>query len=340
MKTRRAALIGWLTLLALGVAAPFYFSDYDLFDLTRLLTITIAVVGLNLLIGHSGQVSVGHGAIFGIGGYTALIAVTALGWPWWLALALSVAVCLIFGLLLGLVALKMGGMNLGLLTIAVAAIFPLVLIRAKPLTGGNVGIYASSPMGAPEWTGLTTPQFEFLVVLLSLAVVILGLRNLTTGRYGRALAAVRTSPLLAVAVGIPVNRVKLAAFTISSVLAGVGGAYFAFLLGLAVPDSYLITFSIALLTASVVGGVRSWAGALIGAAIIVYLPTTAALVVGAETAGNWSQLVYAVGLAVCLIFAPNGLAGIATAFRRRLWPSARRPFPATTTARRKTTHVQ
>ena len=322
---RRIVAIAWLTALALGVAAPFYFSDYDLFDMTRLLTIAIAVAGLNLLMGHSGQVSVGHGAIFGVGGYTALIAVGTLGWPWWMGLGLAIVVCLVVGLLLGLAALKMGGANLGLLTIAFAAIFPLVLVRAKPLTGGNVGIFASSPLRAPEWIGLTTAQFEFLVVLASLAAVILGLRNLTTGRYGRALAAIRTSPLLAVSAGIPVNRFKLTAFSISSVVAGIGGAYFAYILALAVPDSYLVTFSIALLSASVVGGVRSWAGALIGAAFIVYLPTLAESVVGAQTAGNWSQLVYALGLALCLMFAPNGLAGAITAISRRFRKTAATP---------------
>ena len=82
------------------MAAPFYFSDYDLFDLTRVLAIAIAVAGLNLLMGHSGQVSVGHGAIFGVGGYAALIAVGTLGWPWWMGLGLAIVVCLVVGLLL------------------------------------------------------------------------------------------------------------------------------------------------------------------------------------------------------------------------------------------------
>ena len=174
-----------------------------------------------------------------------------------MGLGLAIVVCLVVGLLLGLAALKMGGANLGLLTIAFAAIFPLVLVRAKPLTGGNVGLRQLTAPCA-RMIGLTTAQFEFLVVLASLAAIILGLRNLTTGRYGRALAAIRTSPLLAVSAGIPVNKFKLTAFSISSVVAGIGGAYFAYILALAVPDSYLVTFSIALLSASVVGGVRSW----------------------------------------------------------------------------------
>jgi branched-chain amino acid transport system permease protein len=304
----------WILALIVGVILPFVVSDFDLFDLTRLLTIAMAVAGLNLLMGHSGQVSVGHGAIFGIGGYAALISVATFGLPWWAGVLIAAVACLIFGILLGIPALKMGGANLGMLTIAVAAIFPLLVIQLEPITGGTVGIYLpGSAITPPDWLGLTAPQFEFLVCLVALALTILLLRNLVTGRMGRALAAVRTSPLLAAASGIDVNRVKLMAFAVSSTVAGIAGAFYALVLALAVPDSYLITFSITLLTASVVGGSRTWAGAIIGAAIVVYLPTLAETFVGGQAAGNWSQLIYAAGLAVCLIFAPAGLAGAARA---------------------------
>jgi branched-chain amino acid transport system permease protein len=309
MRTRTAPLL-WTAALIIGLLMPFVISDFDLFDLTRLLCIAMAVAGLNLLMGHSGQVSVGHGAIFGIGGYSALITAATLGWPWWAGVAAAAVASLAFGILLGVPALKMGGGNLGMLTIAVAAIFPLLVIRLEPITGGTVGIYlARSAITAPEWTGLTGAQFEFLMCLGALAVTLILLRNLVTGRMGRALAAVRTSPLLAAANGVNVNRVKLMAFAVSSTVAGIAGALYALVLALAVPDSYLITFSITLLTASVVGGSRTWAGALIGAAIVVYLPTLAEAVVGGQAAGNWSQLIYAIGLAICLIFAPQGLAG-------------------------------
>ncbi|WP_416979634.1 branched-chain amino acid ABC transporter permease [Streptomyces sp. T028] len=301
---------GWTAALAVGLVIPFLVSDYDLLDLSRVLTIAMAVAGLNLLLGHSGQISVGHGAVFGLGGYAALVAVTKSGWPWVPAVLLAGALCLVFGLLIGGLALRMGGANLGLLTIAVAAVFPLVIIRMKSTTGGTFGLSLAHPgIQPPAGTGLTPAQFGFLVCLLVLALTLLLLRNLVTGTSGRALAAVRTSPLLAAANGVNVTRVKLTAFAVSAAVAGIGGALYALALAIAVPDSYQITLSITLLAASVVGGSRTWAGALVGAAIVVYLPTAAENVVSGDSSGNWAQLVYACGLVLCLILAPTGLAG-------------------------------
>lgn len=142
---RYAVPTGWSAALLTGLVVPFVVSDYDLLDLTRVLTIAMAVAGLNLLLGHSGQISVGHGAVFGLGGYAAFIAVAAYDWPWAAAVLLAGVLCLVFGLLIGVLALKMGGANLGLLTIAVAAVFPLVLIRLKSLTGGPSASRSRTP---------------------------------------------------------------------------------------------------------------------------------------------------------------------------------------------------
>jgi len=321
---RRATRVGWTAAAAVGVVTPFVISDFDLLDLTRVLTIAMAVAGLNLLLGQSGQISVGHGAIFGLGGYAALIPVATYGWPWWAGVLLAGTLCLAFGLLLGIPALRMGGANLGMLTIAVAAIFPLLLIRLKSITGGTFGIFmAGSPIEPPAWSGLTAAQFGFLVCLVFLGLILMVLRNLVTGRIGRALAAVRTSPLLAASNGVNVNRTRLTAFAVSSMVAGTGGAFYALVLAIAVPDSYLIAFSITLLAASVIGGSRTWAGSIIGAAMVVYLPTFAESVVGGEAAGNWSQLLYALALVVSLTIAPNGLAGGVTSIARRFATGAR-----------------
>jgi len=317
------AHLRWATALVAATAIPFVVSDYDLLDLTRMLAIAMAVAGLNLLLGHSGQISVGHGAIFGLGGYAAIIPVATYGWPWWSAVPLAGAVCLALGLVLGVLALRMGGANLGLLTIAVAAIFPLLLIRLKPITGGTFGIFmAHSPIEPPAWTGLTEAQFGFLVCLLALALILLVLRNLVTGRLGRAFAAVRTSALLAAANGVNVNRTKLLAFAASAAVAGIGGAFYALCTAIAVPDSYLVPFSITLLAASVVGGSATWAGSLVGAAIVIYLPKLAENAVGAESAGNWSQLVYACGLILTLTLAPSGLVGDLSRLARRAGKAA------------------
>jgi branched-chain amino acid transport system permease protein len=325
-----AGRVGWTAGGAIAVVTPFVISDYDLLDLTRVLTIAMAVAGLNLLLGHSGQISVGHGAIFGLGGYSALIPVATYGWPWWAGVLLAGVLCLAFGLLLGVPALRMGGANLGLLTIAVAAIFPLLLIRLKSITGGTFGVFlAGSPIKPPAWTGLSTAQFGFLVCLAFLGLTLLVLRNLVAGRIGRALAAVRTSPLLATANGVDVNRTRLMAFAVSSTVAGTGGALSALVLAIAVPDSYLLDFSITLLAASVLGGSLTWAGSVIGAAVVVYLATFTESVVGGSAAGNWSQLLYALALVVSLTVAPTGLAGGAIRIARRLADrAAREPQPA------------
>ncbi|MFJ8112029.1 branched-chain amino acid ABC transporter permease [Streptomyces sp. NPDC096132] len=325
---------GWTAALVVGLVIPFLVSDYDLLDLSRVLTLAMAVAGLNLLLGHSGQISVGHGAVFGLGGYAALVVVTKNGWPWVPAVLLAGVLCLVFGLLLGALALKMGGANLGLLTIAVAAVFPLVVIRLKSTTGGTFGLSLAHPgIEPPAWTGLTGAQFGFVVSLLALAATLLLLRNLVTGAGGRALAAVRTSPLLAAANGVNVNRVKLMAFAVSSAVAGVGGALYALVVAIAVPDSYQIALSITLLAASVVGGTRTWAGAIVGAAMVVYLPTAAENVVSGETSGNWAQLVYACCLILSLTVAPTGLVGGLTRLLGRIAPttdspSAPAPLPA------------
>ena len=328
---RRAVPLGWAAALVAGVVTPFVISDYDLLDLTRMLAVAMAIAALNLLVGHSGQISVGHGAIFGLGGYAAIIPVATYGWPWWSAVLVGGAACLVFGLVLGIVALRMGGANLGLLTIAVAAVFPLLLIHLKPLTGGTFGIFmARSPIEPPAWTGLTEAQFGFLVCLAALALTLLGLSNLVSGRLGRALAAVRTSGLLAAANGVDVNRMKLMAFTLSATIAGLGGAFSALVTAIAVPDSYLVPLSITLLAASVVGGRRTRAGALVGAAIVIYLPKLADSVVGGESAGNWSQLAYAGALILTLTLAPAGLVGDLSRLARRVTgalPGARDAAP-------------
>src|SRR5690606_29060230 len=130
---------------------------------------------------------------------------------------------------------------------------------------------------------LTDAQWMYLVLLAVLLLIILGMRNLVSRRIGRALAAIRVNPILAASMGIETDRLKLAIFVISSALAGLGGAFYALVLGLVVPESYPLIFSITLLVASVVGGNRSWWGAVVGAAVIVYLPSWFSAAIPSDT---------------------------------------------------------
>lgn len=301
----------WLGVVAVGIAVslPFLVSDYDLFNMSRVLALAIGVASLNLLVGYTGQLSIGHGAIFGIGGYAAVMCIARLGFPAPLALLCAIVLCGAFGVLLGIPAIRMGGFNLGLLTIVVAAVFPLLLYRFSDFTGGQTGVPLPSSALASPFEGLTDAQWGFLVVLGLTLLVLAGLRVAVGGRVGRAMAAVRTNQILAVSSGVRIDRLKFSTFVLSAAVAGFGGGLYALILGLAVPETYPVTLSMYLLMASVVGGSRSWVGSIIGAAFVVYLPTWTSQAIPGGGSPYIAQLAFAVVLGLCLIFAPRGLVG-------------------------------
>ena len=296
--------------VVIAFAVPFLITDYDLFAMSRVLAVALGVISLNLLMGLSGQISLGQGAIFGIGGYAAMLVIRYLEWPVAPAIIAAVIVCGIVGAVIGLPGVRLGGFNLGLLTIVIAALFPIVLYRFPDFTGGQAGIVLSGGGLTSPTTALTDAQWMYLLLLLVLLLSILGVRNLVSRRIGRALAAVRANPILAASVGVETDRLKFALFVISSAIAGLGGALYALVLGLVVPESYPLVFSITLLVASVVGGNRSWWGAIVGAAVIVYLPTWFSEAVPGDTSAYLAQLVFAVVLGACIIVAPGGIAGL------------------------------
>lgn len=328
-------ILGWLPRIASGVAIvialgiPFLVTDYDLFAMSRVLAVALGVISLNLLMGFSGQISLGQGAIFGIGGYASMMVIRYLEWPVALAVVAAVVACALVGAIIGLPGVRLGGFNLGLLTIVIAALFPIVLYRFPDVTGGQAGITLSGGGLASPTGALTDAQWIYLALLVVLLLSILGARNLVSRRIGRALAAVRANPILAASVGVETDRLKFALFVISSAVAGLGGALYALVLGLVVPESYPLVFSITLLVASVVGGNRSWWGAIIGAAVIVYLPTWFSEAVPGDTSAYLAQLVFAVVLGACIIIAPGGVAGLIGRGYAALTRTAIRDTPST-----------
>jgi len=314
--------------IAVAIIVPFLVTDYDLFAMSRVLAVAIGVVSLNLLMGFSGQISLGQGAIFGVGGYAAMMLMRYLEWPVGLAILGAVVVCTLIGVVIGLPGVRLGGFNLGLLTIVIAALFPILLYRFSDFTGGQAGITLSGAGLLSPTDALTDAQWAYLVILIVLLICVGVLRGIVSGRTGRALAAVRAAPILASSMGVNADRLKLAVFVISSAVAGLGGALYAFVLGLVVPESYPLVFSITLLVASVVGGSRSWWGAIIGAAIIVYLPSWFSEAVPGDASAYLAQLIFAIVLGVCIIVAPGGISGLITRLYRSLWPvRATAPLP-------------
>jgi branched-chain amino acid transport system permease protein len=310
-----AALAVVLLLAALAPASVI--SDFQFFQLNRVVTFAIAIGGLNLLLGWAGTISAGHGALFGIGAYTTAILVADHGVPWPLAVLGSLVVGLLVGALLGLPALRLGGMNLGLITLAIALLLPPLLTRLDGLTGGPFG-KTTARVEAPPGLPFSSPQWLFLVNLVVLAVVFWLLSNMLRGRMGRALDAAGSSRVMAAAHAIPTNRITVAVFALSAAVAALAGALFHLTTRTSTPDSFTFLLSISLIAGAVVGGSRSFVGAIIGAAFVVFVPESLGGFVEPAAAGQWQQVVYAAALLLVIYFFPRGLAGLVRQARNRL----------------------
>jgi branched-chain amino acid transport system permease protein len=309
---------GLAVVLVLGAIAPAsLISDYQFFQLNRVITVAIAIGGLNLLLGWAGSISAGHGALFGIGAYTTAILVADHGVPWPLAVLASLVVGLVVGALLGLPALRLGGLNLGLITLAIALVLPPVLSRFSSVTGGAFG--KSTPeVVAPGSLPFSSPQWLFLVDLCALALVFWLLSNMLRGRMGRALDAAATSRAMAAAHAVPTNRITVAVFAVSASVAALAGGLSHLGARTSTPDSYTFLFSIALIAGAVVGGTRSFVGAILGGAFVVLVPEVISGFVDPASAGQWQQVAYAAALLLVIYFFPSGLAGLLRQARRRL----------------------
>lgn len=299
----------WVRWAFFGVAvvvaysAPFGFSDFALFQMAQVLALAIAVLSLNLLTGSAGQISIGHGALMGLSAYATVIVVAKAGLPLWVGIALGVVLCALVGLVLGIPSLRISGMYLALVTLGFALAFPGLVEYFDGLTNGFEGI-TYLPPNPPAIVPLTSAQWLYMVVLTAFVLCALGVRNLTRGRVGRALRALRESTLMARASGIRDDRLKVAVFSLSSAMAGLAGGLYQILVGTATPGSYTVILSLSLVTASLIGGSRTVVGALVGAAFVVYVPDTAA-----QISTRAPQLVYAVAILVCVFFFRAGVVG-------------------------------
>jgi branched-chain amino acid transport system permease protein len=326
---RRTALwaAALVVVLALAGTAPASLvSDFQFFQLSRVLTVALAIAALNLLLGWAGTISAGHGALFGVGAYTTAILVADHSWPWPVALLASLVLGLIVGAVLGLPALRLGGLNLGLITLGIALLLPPVLTRLSFLTGGAFG-KTTPQVTAPGTLPFSSAQWLFMVDLVVLAVVCWLLSNMLRGRMGRALDAAAASRTMAAAHAVPVNRITVAVFAVSAAVAALAGGLSHLTVRTSTPDTYTFLFSIALITGAVVGGRRSFVGALIGAVFVVLMPEVITAWVDPAAAGQWQQVVYATALLLVVYFFPSGLAGLARQARRTVLHRRSTPTP-------------
>ena len=304
MSPKRLRMAGWALLIVLAVLLPFFFGSYRVGQFTQALSLAIAVLGLNLLVGYSGQISLGHGAFFALGAYASAISINDLGVPYLLTLPLAGIVCGIAGFLLGLPALRLRGLYLALVTLGLAIATPQVIKRAEGLTGGTQGLSVEK-VTAPAWSGLADDQWLYLVTLVVTAVMFVLAAFLVRGRVGRALVAIRENEIAARTMGVDLARFKTGTFAISAAYAGVGGALFTLPIGFLAPESFPLALSFAFLAAIVVGGLATIAGALFGALFIEFVPVYAA-----DVDEALAGVIYGGVLILFMYLLPGGVMGL------------------------------
>jgi branched-chain amino acid transport system permease protein len=265
---------GWLWTSALVVLAAGLvllggkgglISNFTYLQLSLVLVYAIAVLGLNLLTGFNGQISLGHGAFFAVGAYTAAILIERYDVNYLITLPVAAIVCFVAGYLFGLPALRLEGHYLALATFALATAVPQILKyrHIEGLTGGVQGINLIKP-DAPFKLPLSGDQWMYIVVLATTVLMFWIARNLLGSRVGRAMMAIRDQPLAATAMGINIAQTKAITFGISALYVGVAGALHAIIFEFIAPDSFRFDLSVAFLVGAVIGGIASLPGALIG----------------------------------------------------------------------------
>jgi branched-chain amino acid transport system permease protein len=302
----------WYSALMLALlAAPWVVAEYWLAQLTFVMIYAIAGLGLMLLAGFTGLFSLGHAAFLGVGAYTQAV-LTGAGVPFPIALVGAAALSAAVGFVVGLPALRVKGIYLGMATLSFGFIVEEVLARWESVTGGNAGKTIKAP-DVFGWTLSSGIEFYFLCLVITVVATLLIL-NLLRAPTGRAFVAIRDSEISAQSMGIQLSYYKTLSFAISAALAGVAGALYAHKLQFISPDQFNILQSIDLLLMIVIGGLGSVHGVFLGSIFLITMPQIIALskdylppVVG--QAPGLQGLVYGVVLVAFVLFEPMGLYG-------------------------------
>ncbi len=311
----------WLFGLVLAVTAvvlPFALSNYHVFQLAMVLSYAIALVGLNILTGYSGQISLGHGAFLAIGAYTTAILIDKYDMHYALTIPLAALICFVAGFLFGLPALRLEGHYLALATFSLAVALP-QLLKFKHLeewTGGVQGIVIMKPESPfKDIMGLqiNADRWMYFVSLFIAIVMFILARNILKGRVGRALIAIRDHPIAAASMCINTSLYKSLAFGVSALFTGVAGSLSALLVSFVAPDSFNVFLSIILLVGMVIGGVATLSGALWGALFIQFIPNLADEI---SKAAPWA--IYGVSMIAFMYLMPMGIAGALALLSKRL----------------------
>src|SRR5712692_9088185 len=317
------------------VIAPLALGEYYLSILNLLLIAVVGALGLNILVGYTGQISIGHGAFMSVGAYTAANYEVRLGFPFWLALPLGGLMAALVGAIVGTPSLRIKGLYLAIATLAGQLIIEWTINHVTFISGG---VQASIEVPRPRLGSMVLSSqrdmYYFLLVFVVLAIV--GALNLMRSRVGRAFIAIRDQDIAAEIIGINIFRYKLLAFAISSFYAGMTGVLYTYFLGIANYEQFQIGVSIDYLAMIIIGGLGSVLGSIFGAMFVTLLPIIIRYAMEALSGIFFSQAVmlnlipalrltlFGVLIIVFLIVEPEGLNRLWRNIRSyfRIWPFA------------------
>ncbi len=315
--------------IVLVALLPRFMGEFRLLQFTLVAIYVIALLGLNILTGYSGQISLGHGAFVGVGAY--ICALLSLGRPGlelymidppsWLPLGdgmrpvftipIAALVTGIIGFIVGIPALRLGGISLALATLAIAVSFPILMKRFSEVTGGGGGLNLNLPETPFGWD-IATRHWLYYEAWVTAGILFIVAWLLVRGRIGRAWRAIRDGEVAAVSAGVNPALYKTFAFGVSSAYAGAAGALFAIETSYVNPDTFPVGLSILLLASAVIGGLGSLAGVIFGALLYEFLPIYAQKppIFSFDFADQAPAVVFGVFLIAIMLLLPGGVAGL------------------------------
>jgi branched-chain amino acid transport system permease protein len=310
VRRRRSTVWRLVTVLVVIALPPLFFSGYWLFVAATVLAYGVATLGLEVLYGRTGQLSLAHASFMGVGAYTGYILSTR-GQGLLVQLAAIVAVSLLVGAVVAVPTLRLSGLRLSLVTLAFGELFSWLLINNTELTGGTQGVAVDPLVIGP--LDSSVPLYAYLIALVPAALATLLVLHLGRTQLGRRMLLVRDSETAARSVGVGVASTKVVAFLVSAVLAGIAGWLYSVVAGFISPPDFNLFASVYLFVAVILGGAGSVLGAWLGAAYVVLVPQLFTL------AGqpNLYPLVGGAVLAVVALLIPDGMVGLGRRVIRR-----------------------
>lgn len=315
---------------------PFLFKNYYVYVANYMAINIIAVVGLNLLVGYTGQISLGHSGFFAIGAFLTVVLIGRLNVPFPLALPAAALIAALFGFVLGLPALRLEGPYLAIATLGFGLTITQVIGKIQ-LFGGRQGLHAPALTIGP-WHLDTDREFYYLLMTITVLMVV-GARNLMRTRVGRAFISIRDADIAAETVGVNLVFYKTLAFALSAFYAGVAGGLYAFVLRFIEPELFNLFMSVMFLTMAVVGGLGSMMGPIAGAALLSLLDLQLRNILGIPYLGEWLRelsqsyftltgvsniqlIIFGLILILIMVFEPLGIFGIWIRAKKywKTWP--------------------